>query len=98
MNLDQCVDIIKKLSETYMGTACAAIIDTEQAYRLSHALTEIEMHIITMRKSIQMMKNKIELKKKIHQESQSAATPATTPATTPAIPATPATPAAPSPK
>jgi hypothetical protein len=77
---------MKSLSETYMGTASAAVVDTKQAYRLSHALTEIEIYIITMRKSIKIMKNKIELKKKINQESQSAATPATTPATTPAAP------------
>ena len=64
MNLEQCVDIMKTLSETYMGTASAPIADPEQTYRLAHALTEIEMHIITMRKSIKMMKKKIELKKK----------------------------------
>ena len=59
MNLEQCVDIMKKLSETYMGTASAPTADPEQTYRLAHALTEIEMHIITMRKSIKMMKEKI---------------------------------------
>ena len=64
MNLEQCIEIMKKLSETYMGTASAPIADPEQTYRLAHALTEIEMHIITMRKSIKMMKKKIELKKK----------------------------------
>ena len=46
MNLEQCVDIMKKLSETYMGTAAAPVVDTELALRLSHALTEIEMYII----------------------------------------------------
>ena len=64
MNLEQCVDIMKTLSETYMGTASAPVVDREQAFRLAHALTEIEMYIITMRKSIKMMKKKIELKKK----------------------------------
>tara|TARA_B100000029_G_C17019366_1_gene757936 strand:- start:306 stop:554 length:249 start_codon:yes stop_codon:yes gene_type:complete len=59
MNLEQCVDIMKKLSETYMGTASAPVADPEQTFRLAHALTEIEMYIITMRKSIQMMKEKI---------------------------------------
>ena len=59
MNLEQCIEIMKKVSETYMGTASAPIVDTEQAYRLAHALTEIEMHIITMRKSIKLMKEKI---------------------------------------
>ncbi len=59
MNLEQCVDIMKKLSETYMGTASAPVADPEQTFRLAHALTEIEMHIITMRKSIKIMKEKI---------------------------------------
>jgi len=59
MNLEQCIDIMKKLSETYMGTASAPVVDREQAFRLAHALTEIEMYIITMRKSIKMMKEKI---------------------------------------
>jgi len=58
MNLEQCIDIIKTLSETYMGTASAPVVDPEQTIRLSHALTEIEMYIITMRKSIKMMKEK----------------------------------------
>jgi len=76
MNLEQCVDIMKKLSETYMGTASAPVADPEQTFRLAHALTEIEMYIITMRKSIKMMKEK-------HPPIPKAAIPAEPPDTTP---------------
>ena len=71
MDIDQCVEIITSLKDVYQRVAHSSTVPWEQVYKLKHALTEIELSMISMRKSIQTMETKLTLRKEADIKKQS---------------------------
>ena len=63
MNIDQCVEMIASLRDAYQRIAQSSTVPSGQVYKLKHALTEIELSMISMRKNIQIMEKKLTLRK-----------------------------------
>jgi len=63
MEPEQCVEMMKSLSEAYRRAANAGEIPSHKVYELKHVVTEIDMYVNSMRKSVENMVQKIELRK-----------------------------------
>ena len=59
MNTEQCLEMIKALNNTYQQVAMSGTPARKDVYKLKHLLTEIDMIIISMRKSVATMIEKL---------------------------------------
>lgn len=70
MDIDQCVEMISSLKDAYHRVAQSSAVPSGQVYKLKHAFTEIELSMISMRKSIQTMEKKLTLRKEATTKKQ----------------------------
>ena len=59
MNTEQCIEMMKALSNGYNRLSQSNNISSREVYKLSHVMTEIELSIISIEKSLAIMKKKI---------------------------------------
>jgi len=58
MDLEQCVDMIKELASVYSQMAITSKISTNKVNKLKNILTEIEIYMVSIRKSVDQIKIK----------------------------------------
>ena len=61
MNTEQCLEMIKALNDTYQRIAMSGTPEKKDVYKLKHLLTEIEMVMISMKKSVATMVEKLNI-------------------------------------
>ena len=57
MNPDECIEIMKSLCDLYHRASETPIVSPHKAYRLKHTLTELELIMISIRKSVEKINN-----------------------------------------
>ena len=62
MDLDQCVQVIETLREAYKKTAQLPV-NRQKYLKMKHMLTQVELNIISMRKSLKTMEENSNIKK-----------------------------------
>ena len=62
MDLEQCVSMMEELSRVYKQIAITNKVPTNQINKLKHTLTELEIHMISIRKSVDQLKDKLKNK------------------------------------
>ena len=62
MDLEQCVSMMEELSRVYKQIAITNKVPTNQINKLKHTLTELEIHMISIRKSVNQLKDKLKNK------------------------------------
>jgi len=68
MNTEECLEMIKALNNTYQQVARASTPARKDVYKLKHLLTEIDMIMISMRKSIDTMVEKLNIQEQTKRE------------------------------
>ena len=68
MNTEQCLEMIKALNNTYQQVAMSGTPARKDVYKLKHLLTEIDMIMISMRKSIDTMVEKLNIQEQTKRE------------------------------
>ncbi len=71
MDIDQCIEMINALRDTYKGMVSAGNIKKGDINRLKHTITEFELAMISMRKSVQELEIKLKLNKKCKTKQKS---------------------------
>ena len=71
MDIEQCIEMINALRDTYKGMVSAGNIKKGDINRLKHTITEIELAMISMRKSVQELEIKLKLNKKCKTKQKS---------------------------
>ena len=62
MDLEQCVSMMEELSRVYKQIAITNKVPTNQINKLKHTLTELEIYMISIRKSVDQLKDKLKNK------------------------------------
>ena len=65
MNPDQCLEMMNALRDAYKRVALSTALPKKELYHLKHILTEIELAIISMKKSMKIIESKLNTTKKI---------------------------------
>ena len=63
MNIDQCVEMIESLRDTYTQIAGSGEIKERQVYKLKNTLMQLELSMISMRKNVATLEKKLQLLK-----------------------------------
>ena len=63
MNIDQCVEMIESLRDTYSQIANTGEIKESQVYKLKNTLIQMELSMISMRKNVAILEKKLQLLK-----------------------------------
>ena len=63
MNIDQCVEMIESLRDTYTQIAGSGEIKERQVYKLKNTLMQLELSMISMRKNVAILEKKLQLLK-----------------------------------
>ena len=63
MNIDQCVEMIESLRDTYTQIAVSGKIKEAQVYKLKNTLMQLELSMISMRKNVAILEKKLQLLK-----------------------------------
>jgi len=63
MNIDQCVEMIESLRDTYTQIAVSGKIKEAQVYKLKNTLMQMELSMISMRKNVAALEKKLQLLK-----------------------------------
>ena len=63
MNIDQCVEMIESLRDTYTQIAGSGEIKERQVYKLKNTLMQLELSMISMRKNVSALEKKLQLLK-----------------------------------
>jgi len=62
MDVEQCIDMMKELSRVYNQIAITNKVPTNQINKLKHTLNELEIYMISIRKSMDKLKDKLKNK------------------------------------
>ena len=62
MDLEQCLAMIKSLSDAYKRIALSTSPPQTELYRLKHLMTEIDLAILSMKKSLKAIEFKVNIK------------------------------------
>ena len=63
MNIDQCVEMMESLRDTYAQIAGSGDIKERQVYKLKNTLMLLELSMISMRKNVAILEKKLQLLK-----------------------------------
>lgn len=63
MNIDQCVEMMESLRDTYTQIAGSGEIKERQVYKLKNVLMQIDLSMISMRRSVTILEKKLKLLK-----------------------------------
>ncbi len=63
MNIDQCVEMMESLRDTYAQIAGSGDIKERQVYKLKNTLMQLELSMISMRKNVAILEKKLQLLK-----------------------------------
>jgi len=63
MNIDQCVEMMESLRDTYTRIAGSGEIKERQVYKLKNTLMQMELSMISMRKNVAILEKKLQLLK-----------------------------------
>ena len=63
MNIDQCVEMIESLRDTYTQIAGSVEIKERTVYKLKNTLIQMELSMISMRKNVATLEKKLQLLK-----------------------------------
>ena len=63
MNIDQCVEMIESLRDTYTQIAGSGEIKERQVYKLKNTVMQLELSMISMRKNVAILEKKLQLLK-----------------------------------
>ena len=66
MNPDQCLEMMNALRDAYKQVALSPALPKKELYHLKHILTEIELAIISMKKSMKTIESKLNVIKKLN--------------------------------
>ena len=63
MNIDQCVEMMESLRDTYSQIMNSGEIKERQVYKLKNTLMQLELSMISMRKNVATLEKKLQLLK-----------------------------------
>ena len=63
MNIDQCVEMMDSLRDTYAQISGSVDIKERQVYKLKNTLMQLELSMISMRKNVAILEKKLQLLK-----------------------------------
>ena len=63
MNIDQCVEMMESLRDTYRQIAVSGEVKEAKVYKLKNTLMQIELSMVSMRKNVAKLEKKLQLLK-----------------------------------
>jgi len=63
MDIEQCVEMMTSLRDTYTKFALSGNIKEDDVYKLKNVLIEIELSMVSIRKSVSILETKLQLLK-----------------------------------
>ena len=58
MDIDQCIEVMKSLKEAYQRVALSGHIASDKVFHLKHSVTELELIMISIKKSMEVIEEK----------------------------------------
>ena len=58
MDIDQCIEVMKSLQEAYQRVAQSGHISSDKVFHLKHSVTELELIMISIKKSMEVIEEK----------------------------------------
>ena len=68
MDIEQCIDIMRSLEDAYKRIAQSGSVPSDKVFQLKHSVTELELLMISIKKSMKVIETKLILSKKSKQK------------------------------